>query len=456
MPGCYERRTRHVFRFDAARAIHKKTAIPMKSVISRIIITVLAIGLWTFASTAVDATAPLISSKAAMGQLQDTDSGFIIARWGALVTGGHLSSGLLLLVLLAIWAGPVIKGLKRLAGRTPPSPGSLVALLFVILGGSSCHGYYDARDNEEYVTIKANQTAFLVPQQGANLQGQGAFDSAAYLEKNKIAEKRIQIPHMLLKRKGWTATDMYIPSAVLYVVTREPFVREWLKESIRGTSSKNEGFFLESAEGINIDFGVAISAHIKIEDSALYMFNLGTASTQADTSEFPSVVYARPLAEVMDQVVRARVQTLLAREFGSRPMARCITDKAESMAAVEKQVVGDFAKIGITIDYVGYASQLNFDKEIQDAINKVFLTKQEAEAAANQLVSIPVRTAIADITIKEGIGKGLEKWDGKLPALPSFMILTPEVINSVKSLFPGSAPLPTQLGQPATPSGTAK
>ena len=260
----------------------------MKSVISRIIITVLATGLWTVANTAVDATAPLISSKAAMGQLQDTDSGFIIAKWGALVTGGHLSSGLLLLVLLAVWAGPVIKGLKRLSGRTPPSSGSLVALLFVILGGSSCHGYYDARDNEEYVTIKANQTAFLVPQQGAN------------------------------------------------------------------------------------------------------------------------------------------------------------------------QVVEEFAKIGITIGYVGYASQLNFDKEIQDAINKVFLTKQEAEAAANQLVSIPVRTAIADITIKESISRGLEKWDGRLPALPSFMILTPEVTNSVKSLFPGPAPLPTQLGQPATPPAAAK
>ena len=420
----------------------------MKSIVIRIIVTAIAFWLWDFANITAGAAAPLISGKTSLLQLQDSDTGYFVAKWGAMFTGGYLSGGILLIILAMIWLAPIKRGIKWLLDEAPAAgPLALIALSSVLMT-TSCHAYFDAKDNEEYVTIKANQTAFLVTQQGDTKAGQGAFDSASFLEKNKIAAKRIQIPHMLLKRKGWTTTDMYIPSAVLYVVTREPYVREWLKEATRGTSTKNEGFFLESSEGINIDFGVAISAHIKIEDSSMYMFNMGTAQTQADNSEFPSVVYARSLTEVMDQVVRARVQSLLAREFGSRPMVRCIGEKSEAMATVEKQVVQEFALLGITIDYVGYASQTNYEKEIQDAINKVYLTKLEADAAANQLVTMPIRTAIADIAIKESFGKSLEKWDGKIPSLPSFMMLTPDVIGAIKGLMPtfmAPAPMPTHL-----------
>jgi regulator of protease activity HflC (stomatin/prohibitin superfamily) len=237
---------------------------------------------------------------------------------------------------------------------------------------------------------------------------------------------------------------MYIPSAVLYVVTREPYSRMWVKEATRGTSIKDEGMYLESAEGINIDFGVSTGAHIQIKDAALYLFNFGTSQVlnQGDNSDYPSVVYARPLADVMDTSVYQRIHTLLAREFGKRKFDDARLQKIECMEAAEKQAIEEFAKVGITIEYVGYASQLNFDPKIQEAINKVFIANQEAEAAESQMKAMPARLALADISIREGVGKAAEKWDGRI-ALPNFMLLSPGVLDAFKGLFNSPAPVVT-------------
>ena len=366
----------------------------------------------------------------AVQQLADTNTGFLAARAGSMINGDGLSIGLLGLALLLIWAGPLTRYVK---GRSGPGV-SLLMVLFLAVGGSQCHAYYDKVDQEEWVTIKANQTAFLVPQLGDNKKTQGTFDSAAYLTETKIAEKRIMIPHMLLTKKGIWNTNMYIPSAVLYVVTREPFVRMWTKDSDRGTSAKNEGFFLESAESLNIDFGVSVGAHIEITDAAKYLFNFGTVPVQGENSEFPSIVHARPLSEVMDTVVHQRVQTLLAKEFGSRTLDKCISEKVLAMENAEKQAKAEYATLGITIDYIGFATQLNLEPTIQAAINKVYIAKQDAAAAESQLATVPARAAMAQVMVTEGMATAVTKWDGRIN-LPNFVVVPTGLLENLQGLF---------------------
>ena len=133
------------------------------------------------------------------------------------------------------------------------------------------------------------------------------------------------------------------------------------------------------------------------------------------------------------------MQTLLAREFGKRTLDADITNKMEIMVTVEKQVIEEYAKLGITIDYVGYASQLNFSDKIQEAIDMVYVAKKLAIAAEDQMKAMEARSMMANIQIKEGIAEAAKKWDGKLN-MPGFMVLPPEVIGLFKGVFGDNFP----------------
>lgn len=425
------------------------------SVIVRTLLTLVTVTLWRWAEAAIATVTPLISGPMAVEQLKDTKEGFVSAGLAAQIGGLNLPFILFLVILFLIWRKPVWEFV-----RSVRSVGGVAAIVVVValLSVSSCQAYYADKDEVEYVTIKANQTAFLVPQVGDNKTSQSAFDSAAYLDAVKVAEKRIQIPHMLLPKRGVFNWNKYIPSAVLYMVTREPFVRMWTKEAARGTSTKNEGFFLETSESINIDFGVSIGAHIQIKDAALYLFNFGVSDkvAEGDNAEYPSVVYARPLAEVMDTVVHQRVQSLLAREYGKRTADQAITEKAQMMETVEKQVVEEYAKLGITIEYIGYASALNFDEQIQQAINKVYVAKMQALAAENEMKAMSARAALANIEVIQGLSKAVEKWDGKLPNLPSFVVVPSDMLGAFKSFLPSFGASTTGSIVPILSGGTTQ
>ena len=155
------------------------------------------------------------------------------------------------------------------------------------------------------------------------------------------------------------------------------------------------------------------------------------------TTAITLVQYARDLADVMDNVVHQRVQIKLAREFGKRTLDKCIAQKAEIMEIVKNETIADCANLGITVDDVGYASQLNEDPAIQEAINKVYVAHQNALAAVEQMKAVPALTAMADIAIKQGIASATSKWNGDLK-LPSFVVITPDLVNSVKGMFGGS------------------
>ena len=227
--------------------------------------------MWSSINFTFKATEPLISGQSSVAQLQDSNTGYFVAKAGSTFNGSGLSILLLIGALVIVWWSSIRNLFKTNAA---PVIIGILSLGLFFGSGYNANASYNTIDEVEFVQIKANQTAFLVPQQGKTLEGQGSFDSAAFLAKNKIAEKRIQIPHQLLPKggnglRGLVTQNVYIPSAVLYVVTREPFVRQWTKEASRGTASKDEGFYLESKESINVDFGVSIGAILRLKTAQL-------------------------------------------------------------------------------------------------------------------------------------------------------------------------------------------
>lgn len=306
--------------------------------------------------------------------------------------------------------------------------------------------YYSQKDEVELKSIKPNWTVFLVPNKGANKDTQKKFDSSSYMGIEKLAVKSIQIPHEELPKRG-LSWNMYIPSATLYVVERLPYARSWTKESTRGTSKADQATYVESSESITIDFGTAIGASISEDDAANFLYTWGTSNVidQGDSPEYPSVVYARKLEEIMDSYVFQDANAMLAIEFGKNTLDYDIAHKADIMQTVSKQLIEKYKKTGITIQFFGYASGLNFDNEIQKAINAKFIAKKNAEAAEDQAKTIPVLNGLADIEIKQGLAKAVQKFDGKLN-LPSFMVIPDGFLNSLGGVLkPNSPEIPKNL-----------
>ena len=148
------------------------------------------------------------------------------------------------------------------------------------------------------------------------------------------------------------------------------------------------------------------------------------------------MLYGRSLASVMDTVGRGRVQALLAREFGKRSTDDGIHQKAEIMSIIEKDMKAALAAKGITVDYVGFAEALTFDDHVQSAINEAYIASKDAARAQTLAPAMANMEAMADIRVRQSYAAAIARWDGKLPALPGFVVVPPNVMNLIDSLLP--------------------
>jgi hypothetical protein len=403
---------------------------------SRALLTIIALVFWSVINWFLNTAAPLVSGPMATKQFDNSDQSYLVAKTGmALFTGSGLPIIVLLAVLVAIWYKPVKKALL---------PALVLGAL--VLSSHASYAFFNTKDYPEYVEILPNQSAFLVPEVGANKDSQAQFGSQQYYQDNKVASKRIQIPHTLLKNPGWSY-DYYIPSARLIIVDRTPYQREWTASATTGTSSKDESFHFESADSINISTDIVIAANVQEADAAKFLYWFGTKPPTVESQEkfpnddptdsryltFASIMYGHSLAEVMDTVVRGKVQQVLAREFGKRSTDDDIKQKAEIMDIVGKEVTAEFAAKGITIEYVGYANSLTFDKPVQEAINNAYMAEKNAQASQTVAPQLANMQTLAEIDLLKGVAT---KWNGQLPQLPSFVVM-PNNMSSILSDFIG-------------------
>lgn len=289
----------------------------------------------------------------------------------------------------------------------------ITMLLVLVMCCTMFAGCRRPYDKPEFVTIEPHQTAFLIPLIG-DTGNQASFESEELLMEAKVAAKEIQIPHRWVQtgRKYWRGE--YRATMALIIVDRSPVTREWSSTDGVGTSSANQAIYAESSESIGFSAGMNCSAQIYSEEDAvkfLYCYN------------------NKPLSEIMDSEIRARVESKFVEECSSRTLNEILAEKEAIMKSVRDDVTTYFEERGITITVLGMKDGLEYDDAtIQKSINEKFssemklttqqnenqriISEAEAKAEANRILS----ESLTDEVLKK---QYYEKWDGKLPTVMS-------------------------------------
>ncbi|WP_293766142.1 SPFH domain-containing protein [uncultured Aquitalea sp.] len=266
---------------------------------------------------------------------------------------------------------------------------------------------------DEFQEVGPSETAFLIALDGDTMKNQSRLQSVEFLEKNKVSDKRVMIPHRMVNLcpSCWWGQYQDMPSAKLIRISRAPVTREWTRSGLTGTSASNQAFSVETSESIDFDIGATMTAHINETDAAKFLY-----------------FYAgKQLAEVADSNIRSFVAASLARQFGANTLDWCRAHKNEVFANALKEAQDAFAPKGIAIDNLGFVEGMTYhDQRIQDAINKKFEADVQVEAARQQLAAAETlakaQTAVQaqqELEMKKRAldlqAKAIDKWDGHLP-----------------------------------------
>lgn len=414
------------------------------NILTRIVLTIVGFILYGWADFMLTPVSTVIQGQLAGHQFDDSNTAYVTTMVGLRFFQGSAGGWLFVIFLaaaLAIWWGPA----KKLIAALNQNGGGKVMAFFLTVGigaaffvgtTNNAYAYYSKEDYTEAYTILPNESAFWIPDVGANKGSQAQFNSIAYLQSRKIAMKRFIIPHQHLQGSGafW---DYYVPTGRLIIVDRSPYFREWTMKG-RGThGSADEAFHCQSQEGVNITAEVAIASSVQETDAAKFLYNFGVQSPGGNRWDpnviFRSVYYGRTLANVMDTVVRGKVSSLVCREFSSRTFDQDNASANKIMTDVQSAVNAYLQSVGITLDYIGWAGTFTFDTAVQDAINKR-LVAQEVGPYLDTL------ERIANLKVKDGLSTGLSK------GMPSTLVLSGEGAQAflgVNARSGGSLAVPT-------------
>jgi hypothetical protein len=427
--------------------------------IGRIVGTVVTTLIYGGAMRIYSPQATLMTGEVAGRQLDNTDSGYLTAVYTMSVfsTIGTLLTLLFVGVLALIWYKPLRNAIRRVA---PALALMLTAGGALLLGTGDGQAFFEKVDRTEIYPILPNQSAFWIPEVGAVKDKQVQIDSEAFLNENKVQLNRFQVPHQKLTGSagnsvfsGW---DYYVPAGRLIIVDRTPFSREWVDSSDRGTSAKKEGFPCQSKEGLNVTVGVALGASVSQANAAKYLFRFGVLPQRgevrgtADSVEndgriiFQSVYYSRSVQNVMDDFGRKKILELICDQIVSRNFDKVNEDAKLIKDTAAKQVVDFFAGYGITIDFMGWADTFTFDREVQEAVNRLYIAKQDEDIGRRLQPYTEVIKALAQAQAQRSFG---DKTDGKLPT--TFFGMPPEVVGP---LLGAPSNLPRPVAAPGAPA----
>ena len=406
-----------------------------RGLIVRLVCSVAAILLYGWINFVLNPVATLVTAQMAGKQFENSDASYVASSFGMnLFSHFGIPFIVLLAVLAAIWWRPV-RGLLRAAALT----GAIVAATH------PASAYYDKTDFTEAYTILPNESAFWIPDAGANKDNQAQIESEAFLNANKVALKRFIVPHAKLSGSG-SFYDYYVPAGRLIIVDRTPFSREWVDATDRGTSKRREGFPCQSKEGLNIAVGVSIGTSVAEANAAKYLYHFGVIAPQGDRGDpkviFTSVFYSRKLSDVMDDVGRKKVQTLVCDEITARSFDQANNDAVKIMDSVKQKAADYFAAVGITLDFVGWADTFTFDPAVQEAVNRRYIASQDQAIAA---LLAPYAATIQSLAAADALRSFGHKTDGRLPTT---IVGLPTELGPLMSTLLKAGPDAAPLGRP--------
>ena len=248
-----------------------------------------------------------------------------------------------------------------------------ILLGLLVLGSTGCMKPYDT---PEFVEIQNHETGYLIPLEGANVDGQKKFDSEEYLTQNKVAVKRIQIPHRWVKTGRWRTSGTYMDTVRLVVVNRAPVTRQWTADSNNGTAKTDQAIWIESKDSIGFSLGFSCSAFVDEKDASKFLYMYPTTVQDNSVEDVDKSVAS--LTAVMDTEIRARVQQVAAEVAAKYNLDTLREKKQEIIDAVRTDVIPFFKGRGITISTLGMFGGFAYEQpKIQTAIDETFIAQQE-------------------------------------------------------------------------------
>lgn len=382
----------------------------------------------TWLEIILNASSTLIKGQTAGMQFDNSNQSYLLFKnIDSVINYGWLSvlvAIIALLIMISIW----FKYIKNIIQSM-----SIIAILLIIIHPNKVFAFAETTDRTEIVTVLPNESAFWIPDVGANRDSQVQFDSESYLQANKIAVKRFEIPHQKLLGSGgknWIGNgwDIYIPTGRMIIVPRQPYSQEWVDSSERGSSSKKEGFPCQDNQGLDFTVGVSIATSVSEDQAAKFLYNFGVTTDPKWKNDdpqiiFKSVYYARSLYDVMEDVGRKRVQTLMCDQIMQHDIDYDNANLVPIMNIVRKQASDFFNSVGINLVFLGYADTVTFDPSVQASINRKYIATQDRKAADLLGPYIATIQALAQAEAVRSFG---QKSDGKLPSTvvgvpPSFL-----------------------------------
>lgn len=248
---------------------------------------------------------------------------------------------------------------------------NVILVLTLIVSTTACRKPYKTPILEE---IQNNETAYLINLEGSQ-DGQAKFNSVEFLEKAKIATKRVEIAQRWNQtgRRGWQG--QWIPSQKILKVNRTPVAIRWTAEKDTGTSSRRQLLEAESKDSIGVSSGFAITALIKEEDTSKYLY------------KYPG----KDLASVVNNQIFNDAQAVYSEVAAKYDVTELRLHKDEINEAMRTKLIPMYAEDGITIkESLGLIGGLVYDNvDIQKAIDAVFIAQTlEAKKEADRVAQV--------------------------------------------------------------------
>lgn len=331
----------------------------------RIVLSIITIIFWLSADVVFNTAQGPIQGKAAVQQLNGGDAEYTAARAAATTNMIPMMITIIaLLVLAALWFTPFVRAVRTKQsnqGGDTMNRSTMILLASLIALSSAACGPAKLEKIEE---IGPSETAFLIQLEGDTLNGQDTFKSIEFLEKQKVAVKRISLPQRKIDTGRAPWAYKYIPTATVIKVDRKPVTREWVKGD-----KQDMLIYVESKDSIGFGVGVSLTASIPEDMASTFLYNYS----------------GKPLSAVLDENVRGFVQTVLSREFGERPLSRGRDEKREIFEVTLRETKEIFKGKGFSIDYLGLSEGLTYENpKIQEAIDAVFQAERDVQRATQE------------------------------------------------------------------------
>lgn len=295
--------------------------------------------------------------------------------------------------------------------------------------------------------IQPNEEAFLLPFT-ESVDKQQSTHTEEYLRKNLVHTQQVKIPQQWVP-SGYEVVfpkGQWRDAAILVRVDKSPVTREWTADSNSGTSTKNEAIWVMTSDQVEFSTGWTCTARIATRDDAVKFLH-----------NYPNGA----LTQVMDQEIRAKLQSAFGIEVTDLPMEELRLKATPHIQSVVSGVTSFFAERGITITNLGISggfvykdpsiikmmvevfnaeqkkaiamaetsAQIEKNKTIQleaDSRAKALLTERQAEAEGIRMVAdakgYEIEKAAEDSEIYLHLKRleldkaKWEKWDGRFPA----------------------------------------